>query len=207
MSAKGNAKVVRSSYRCKVTACLLRMAGTTRAYIVGAYLWAGLLAACASHETLDEGLRSSDATVGTAGTSTGAGRGGGSGSGGSGGSGAGAGGGTGGTAGSDTGGSAGTGASGGAPVDASAGRAGFSGAADRDASVGETSPIDAPRRDASLDEASVSDGGDAHVFEGGTIEDGEAGTCGPTFCFDVFECWILFPQCGYTVCELFTCKK
>jgi hypothetical protein len=35
----------------------------------------------------------------------------------------------------------------------------------------------------------------------------EGGTCGPMFCFDVFECWLLYPQCGYTVCELFACKK
>jgi hypothetical protein len=42
------------------------------------------------------------------------------------------------------------------------------------------------------------------VPDGGEVE---GGTCGAAFCFDVFDCWIFFPQCGYTACELLTCKK
>jgi hypothetical protein len=93
-------------------------------------------------------------------------------------------------------------------IDASTGGSGVSGAGARDVSVeasradaAETDRITEPRdvvRDAG---GSAADGADAERA------DAEGGTCGPMFCFDVFECWFLFPQCGYTACELFACKK
>lgn len=159
-----------------------------------AFLLAGVLVACASSEALDESRDASRATAGSGGRSTGIGQGGGSASGGGG-----------------SGGVGGSGALGGGDVssDASAGGGGFSGTRARDVSVVETSSVDAAdadriteTRDAVRDaEGGAADGADA---EGA---DAEGGTCGPMFCFDVFECWFLFPQCGYTTCELFACKK
>jgi hypothetical protein len=168
------------------------------------YLLALMLVACANSEALDTGQSERDATGGSGSTSTGMGQGGnpgsGSGSGGVGGNGGG--GGSGGSVGGDGGvggggGSTETGGSGGAggsAIDAGGGRGGSSGTFVRDASVDEASTIDAPLD--RITEDGGADGGDA-----------EAGTCGPMFCFDVFECWLLFPQCGYTACELLACKK
>jgi hypothetical protein len=79
-----------------------------------------------------------------------------------------------------------------------------------DASAGSSGSSGAPGRDAGFDDTSTRDSGDLDraVDAGGTeAGDTEAGTCGPTFCFDVFECWFLFPSCGYTACDLFSCKK
>ena len=181
------------------------------------FLLAGMLVACASGEPLHEGQGQPDATAGAGGNPTTTGHGGRSGSGGAGASGGD--GGESGSAGTDgRGGSSGgvdfdandgRGGPGGANFDASAGRGG-SGGADFDASAGRGGSSGTAGRDASLDEASTSDvvyvdrAGETGGIEGG---DTEAGTCGPMFCFDVFECWFLFPQCGYTACELFACKK
>jgi hypothetical protein len=92
-----------------------------------------------------------------------------------------------------------SGGAGGVRIDASAGRGGFSGTAGHDASRGDANAMDAAVDRDDADRITETDG-----TGGGDVE---GGTCGPTFCFDVFECWILFPQCGYTVCELLTCKK
>ena len=79
-------------------------------------------------------------------------------------------------------------------LDASAGRSGSSGAAGA-TEASTNSIIDAPNADRITDTGAPD------------ASDAEGGTCGPMFCFDVFECWILFPQCGYTACELFACRS
>lgn len=187
-----------------------------RKHAVCRYLFAGMMIACVSSETIDGAANQSDATTGTDGKSTtmghdgssatggvaaSSGIGGNSTGGGSAGTRAssgiggnsGASGGFGGNSGrGSSAGTAGTGGTGGPDTDASAGRSGFSGAAGHDASR-DPSTIDAAADE--IGEASTTDSNDA-----------EGGTCGPMFCFDVFECWILFPQCGYTACDLFACK-
>jgi hypothetical protein len=170
------------------------------------YLLAGMLVACVSSEPLAEENGQRDATQGVGGRSTTTGQGGRSGSGGGGASGGESG--SGGSGGS--GGISGNGGAGGADLDASGGRGGGTGGSDFDASGGRGGSSGSAARDASRDEATTRDAPAVdHVSDTGGIDagDAEGGTCGPMFCFDVFECWFLFPQCGYTACELFACKK
>jgi len=188
-----------------------------RLHAARCYLLAGLLVACVSSEPLAEGNGQGDATEGVGGKSSATGQGGRSGTGG-----VGASGGEGGASGST--GTSGNGGAGGADFDATGGRGGGTGGADFDASGGRDggtggADFDASdgrdgssgmARDASLDEASTNDAASADQISetrGLDAGDAEGGTCGPMFCFDVFECWFLFPQCGYTACELFACKK
>jgi hypothetical protein len=183
-----------------------------RIYAACCYLLAGSLVACAGGQPLDHGNGAHDPADGAGGKSTTTGHGGRSGGGmaGSGGDGGASGSmGTGGNGGADWDASAGRGGAGGADFDASGGRGGAGGTG-FDASAGRGGFSDATGPDGSLDRANTNDAADlGHVGDTGSIEGGDAegGTCGPVFCFDVFECWIFFPQCGYTACELLACKK
>jgi hypothetical protein len=179
-----------------------------RRHINRSYLLAIVLTACAGSEMLGGVESTSDATAGGGGLATGTGNGGDAGSGGFGGSGAA---GRGVTGGASGGGLGGNGAGGGGVTGGASGSG--AGGAVIDASAGP----DAGHRDASMDEASTTDVREAdritETRDAGRGEpeagdgDAEGGTCGPAICFDVFDCWIFSPQCNYTACELFACKK